>query len=194
MRTGISRICTAARTRLHPVTAVFVTVVVFAAAYLCGCGGGANSSSTVPATPTTTATATAGSTGAALRVRTVPRPGSVPGSTSTPARSPHAFAAAPITHRQASALVRTGQIAIPVAAGGPGEVSAFGQAQIGKAILRVAQAPAVVLKAPGMVVLHMHLTPVARSTLAAGHPILMFVGVQFSNGQFVQRLEVLLHP
>lgn len=166
-------------------------------ALLAGCGGGSvggsTSSSTAASTSTTAQHAASSSTAAAKKQRGGAR---TTARAARPARpSPHAFAAARITPAAATALAKQGAIILPVATGGPGKVTAFGQAEIpGKGIIHVATARPQVLRRAGIVRLTLVLTPLARAQLAAGRPIDMFVAVGFSKGLVFDREEVHLTP
>lgn len=164
----------------------WLALVALVALAVAGCGGSSpGTGATTTNAPTQGATTPGSSTTSttASGARTARKP------------SPHAFAAAPITSAGAAQLVKTGRISLPVAVGGPGTVSAFGQAALpGNGVVRVAQGSTVVSGKAGTVNLTLALTPLARAQLAAGRSILMYVGVSFSKGDVVQRLEVLLKP
>ncbi len=178
----------------HPLPLLALLALPFG--MLAGCGGGSVGGSTSAGSSATSTTgqaqhaATSGTTsakttgrGAATRAARAARP------------SPHAFAAARITPAAATALSKQGALILPVATGGPGKVTAFGQAEIpGKGIVHVATARPQVLRRAGIVRLTLVLTPLARAQLAAGRPIDMFVAVGFSKGRVFDREEVHLKP
>ena len=184
--------------RRHHIPAVIplLALVALPAGLLAGCGGG--STATGPATSassaatttqhTTTATTTPKTTGT-----TATQP---PRTTKTTAKpSPHAFASAVITPAASTHLAKSGTLVLPVAVGGPGKVSAFGQAEIPRVgIVHVADAKPVVAKRAGIVDLKLVLTPVARAQLAAGRSIVTYVAVSFSKGQVMQRSRIVLRP
>lgn len=173
-------------------------------ALLAGCGGGSIGGKTTGATTTTAATASA-TTSATTTAKQSPTPAATPTTpeqaaaaamnTETTTRPKHRFAAAPITRKAVSQLERRGSIVIPVAVGGPGKVTAFGQAEIpGKGIVHVAEAAPKTVASAGVVKLRFTLLPVARQQLAAGRSILMYVAVGFSRGDVFQRIPVRLRP
>lgn len=174
-------------------------------ALLAGCGGGSIGGKTSGATTTATASATtttsrtsktATQPAATATTPTTPEQAAAAAmNTETTTRPKHRFAAAPITHRAVSQLEQRGSIVIPVAVGGPGKVTAFGQAEIpGKGIIHVAEAAPKTVSRAGVVKLTFTLLPVARQQLAAGRSILMYVAVGFSKGEVFQRIPVRLRP
>jgi hypothetical protein len=183
-----------------------LALVVLAAGLAAGCGGGNTGSGTVASGATTaTATApptTAGTTAATTAPKTTATTRASATSRAVAALSSQAytpvkrrFAAAPLGSSAGSRLVKRGTIPITVAVGGPGRVSAFGQAQLpDKRIVHVAESDARVLKRAGVARLTLRLAPIARQTLAAGHRLVMYVAVRFSKGEVIQRLTVPLNP
>ncbi len=99
-----------------------------------------------------------------------------------------------LSSAQRSRLARTGSTTIPVTLGGPGTLTAFGQAGIGHAIVKVAHAAPVRAKGRGVVHFTLRLTPRARRRLAAGHSFVMYVGVYSSKSPEGQRITVPLKP
>lgn len=172
-----------------------LALIALPAGVVAGCGGGnvggsasATSTTTSATHAATTASGAHGSAKAAARSAAAKRK-------TRPKPSPHAFAAATITPTAASQLSKRGQLVLPVATGGPGTVTAFGQAQIaGKGIVHVADATPQAVRKAGVVDLTLTLTPLARAQLAAGRGIDMFVAVSFSKGSVFQREEVHLKP
>jgi len=182
--------------RRHHIPAAIPLLVLVAlpAGLLAGCGGG--STSTGPAT----SASAAGTTAQHAATTTTPKAGTTAthpsGTTATTAKpSPHAFASAVITPAASSQLATRGALVLPVAVGGPGTVSAFGQAEIPRVgIVHVADAKPVVAPRAGIVDLKLVLTPVARQQLAAGRSIVTYVAVSFSKGQVIQRTRIVLRP
>jgi len=188
-----------------PPAALLLALLALPVAVLAGCGGGSIGGRTTGAT-TTVAPATASTMSSTTT--TVPRPATTPTTATTPAqaatammnaetttRPKHRFAAAPITRKAVSRLEQRGSIVIPVAVGGPGKVTAFGQAEIpGKGIVHVAEAAPRTVARAGVVKLTFTLLPVARQQLAAGRSVLMYVAVGFSKGDAFQRIPVRLRP
>ena len=182
--------------RRHHIPAAIPLLVLVAlpAGLLAGCGGG--STSTGPAT----SASAAGTTAQHAATTTTPKAGTTAthpsGTTATTAKpSPHAFASAVITPAASSQLATRGALVLPVAVGGPGTVSAFGQAEIPRVgIVHVADAKPVVAPRAGIVDLKLVLTPVARQQLSAGRSIVTYVAVSFSKGQVIQRTRIVLRP
>lgn len=177
-----------------PAAIPLLALVALPAGLLAGCGGG--STATGPATSasaagTTAQHATATTTSKAPRTTTTQ-----PRTTRTTAKpAPHAFASAVITPAASSQLATRGALVLPVAVGGPGKVSAFGQAEIPRVgIVHVADARPVMAARAGIVNLKLTLTPVARAQLAAGRSIVAYVAVSFSKGQVIQRTRIVLRP
>lgn len=195
------------RRHLAPPAPLLLALLALPLGLIAGCGGGSiggktGTTGTAAATATTTATTTtspAGTQRARTTTATTPRTGvgaavaAMNADRYTPPK--HRFAAAPITHTQVSQLEKRGSIVIPVVVGGPGRVSAFGQAEIpGKGIIHVAEAAPQTVARGGVVKLTFTLSPVARQQLAAGRGILMYVAVLFSKGEVIQRIPVHLRP
>jgi len=157
--------------------------VMAVALALTGCGGGNSSSAASGATTAATGahSVSTAAQGAAV-APTLPL-------TRYSARAPQALSSA-----QRSRLALTGSVAIPVTLGGPGTLTAFGQAGIGHAIVKVAHAAPVRAKGRGVVHLTLRLTPRARRRLAAGHSFVMYVGVYSSKSPEGQRITVPLGP
>ncbi len=142
---------------------------------LTGCGGGNSSSAASASTGSDSASSTAKGAAAAP----------------TPTLTRHAVRAPEtLSFAQRTQLARSGSVAIPVTLGGPGTLTAFGQAGIGHAIVKVAHAAPVRAKGPGVVHFTLRLTPRARSRLAAGHSFAMYVGVYSSKSPEGQRITV----
>lgn len=193
------------RHRTPPVP-LLLALVALPAGLLAGCGGGSIGGKTTGATTTATTASTTATTSTttttAKRSATTATTPTTPAQAATAAmnaetttRPKHRFAAAPITHKAVSQLERRGSIVIPVAVGGPGKVTAFGQAEIpGKGIVHVAEAAPKTVARAGLVKLTFTLLPVARAQLAAGRSILMYVAVGFSKGEVFQRIPVRLRP
>ena len=192
------------RRHCTPPAALVLALLALPAGLLASCGGGSIGGKTTGATTTataatTTATATSTTTTQAATTATTP---TTPAQAATAAmnaetttRTKHRFAAAPITRKAVSQLERHGSITIPVAVGGPGKVTAFGQAEIpGKGIVHVAEAAPQTVARAGVVKLTLTLLPVGRQQLAAGRGILMYVAVGFSKGDVFQRIPVRLRP
>ena len=124
----------------------------------------------------------------------------VSGSTAAPPPSPDlnrdSFRAPPaLTSTQRSRLLRTGAVAIPVALGGPGRLTAFGQAELPHiGIGKVAHAAPLTATARGVVHLDLRLTPRAGHYLAAGHSFVMYVAIYFSKTGEGQNIPVPLTP
>jgi hypothetical protein len=192
--------------RRHPIPQVLslIALVALACGLVAGCGGGnigagasSSSASTTATRPAGSATATAPAARSMARRSGRSRASAVSAALSYQVHTPpnRRFVAAPIGSSAASQLVKHGAIVVPVAVGGPGKVSAFGQAQIaGRGIVHVAQAAPKTVRGVGIVDLKLRLTPLARAQLAAGRGILMYVAVAFSKGQVIQRLRVPLKP
>ncbi len=178
-----------------PAAIPLLVLVVLPAGLVAGCGGG--STATGPATAASAAGTTARHTTAATTPKashtTATQP---PRTTKTTAKpSPHAFASAVITPAASSQLATRGALVLPVAVGGPGTVTAFGQAEIPRVgIVHVADARPVVAARAGVVDLKLTLTPVARAQLAAGRSIVTYVAVSFSKGSVIQRTQIVLRP
>ncbi len=183
--------------RRHHIPAVIplLALVALPAGLLAGCGGG--STATGPATSASAAGTTAQHTTASTTPKTSGTTATQPQrTTKTTARpSPHAFASAVITPAASTHLAKSGALVLPVAVGGPGKVSAFGQAEIPRVgIVHVADAKPVVAARAGIVDLKLVLTPVAREQLAAGRSMVTYVAVSFSKGQVMQRTRIVLRP
>ncbi len=103
------------------------------------------------------------------------------------------FHAAPPSPAQRRDLVKSGETRIPVRLKKPGTVSAFGQAQLGLSIVRVANATPVESAGPGTATLDLRLTARARMLLANGRPMLMYVAIKFSGSRTRQQLTVPLN-
>jgi hypothetical protein len=182
-----------------PLIALFACLLAPSIGLIAGCGSSASSDTTAA-----TSTTPASQTQTAVTSSTTPRTAkpATPAATakavlSNQVHTPptHRFIAAPINQAGASQLARTGTIVVPVAVGGPGTISGFGQAEIPrKGILHVAEAAPKHVRAAGIVDLTYKLTPLARAQLAAGKSIDMFVAVSFSKGEVIQRMEVHLKP
>jgi hypothetical protein len=99
-----------------------------------------------------------------------------------------------VTAEQRAQLAEEGQTELRVRVGKAGTVSAFGQAEIGESIERVANATPQAASGTGAVSLTLRLTPVARKALAEGHSFLMYVAVRYSGDRTAQRIEVPLTP
>jgi len=173
-----------------------VALLALPAALVGGCGGGAIGSSTTGATAAATQPATQPAKTSSTTKTSATRTAAAGTARRAPARaSPHAFAAGQITSPAASALAHSGAIVLPVATGGPGRITAFGQAEIPNVgIIHVATARPATATRAGIVDLTLALTPLARRQLAAGRSIDMFVAVQFSRNDVMQREEVVLRP
>jgi hypothetical protein len=182
-----------------PPALLLLTLAALPCGLVAGCGGSGSTSTTAAtgAAATTAAAATAAS--ATRRAATTP---ATPRSAASAALAAQAytpprrrFAAAPIGAAAVSQLARTGSIRVPVAVGGPGRVSAFGQAQIPQhGILHVAEAAPRTAGRAGTVTLTLRLTPLARAQLAAHRSILMYLAISFSKGEVIQRMPVRLKP
>ena len=95
----------------------------------------------------------------------------------------------------APVLSKTGAVTIPVALGGPGRLTAFGQAELPHAgIVKVAHAAPVTAPGRGVVHLDLRLTSRARHYLAAGHSLVMYVAIYFSKTGEGQNIPVPLRP
>ncbi len=183
--------------RRHHIPAVIplLALVALPAGLLAGCGGGST------ATGRATSASAAGTTAQHAATTATPKASHTtatqpPRTTKTTAKpSPHAFAPAVITPAASTHLAKSGTLVLPVAVGGPGKVSAFGQAEIPRVgIVHVADARPVVATRAGIVDLKLVLTPVARAQLAAGRSIVTYVAVSFSKGQVMQREQIVLRP
>lgn len=173
------------------------------AALAAGCGGGSTGSGTVASGTSTAATATTTTattpTTATTRTATTPATPAARAAAvlSSQANTPpkRRFAAAPISSAAASQLAKGRTIVVPVVVGGPGKISAFGQAQLANGrIEHVAEAAPKVVHGAGTVTLQLRLKPVALQQLAAGKRMVMYVAVRFSKGEVIDRLTVPLNP
>lgn len=177
-----------------PAAIPLLALIALPAGLLAGCGGG--STATGPATSASAGATVAQHTTASTtskKAHTTATQSRTTGTTAKP--SPHAFASAVITPAASSQLATRGALILPVAVGGPGKVSAFGQAEIpGVGIVHIADARAVMAPRAGIVDLKLVLTPVARRQLAAGRSIVTYVAVSFSKGQVIQRTRIVLRP
>jgi hypothetical protein len=160
-----------------PILALFA----LAALALAGCGGGAGK---------TTTTTTAARRGGERRDSS--RQAQPPSSSLPYEQHLLPFHAAPLDAAQRRQLASTGETEIPVRLKKPGSLSAFGQAQLGLSIVRVANA-APVESGGGTANLDLRLTPRARRFLAKGHSMLMYVAIRFSGSRIRQQLTVPLH-
>jgi hypothetical protein len=182
--------------RRHHIPGVIplLALVALPAGLLAGCGGGSTASGH-PATTRTVAAAqqtTTSSSATTTRHSSTTRPART---ARTAKPSPHAFAAAAITPAAASHLAQSGTLVLPVAVGGPGTVSAFGQAELPSVgIVHVADARPMAVRRAGVVDLTLTLTPAARRRLAAGRSIVTYVAVSFSKGDVFQRMKIVLRP
>jgi hypothetical protein len=190
-----------------PPTFLLLALVALPLLLLAGCGGSASSgtAATTGGPATTTATTTSAATATATKTRHARRSPALSRAQRAVLRATvraqlytrprRRFLAAPISHAAASRLARSGAVVVPVAVGGPGTVSAFGQAQLpGQGVVRVAEAAPRTARAAGRVKLTLALTPEARARLAAGRGLLMYVAVRFSKGTVIERMPVRLAP
>lgn len=173
----------------RPLAASAIAALTLVAA---GCGSGNGRPGTAASSATTASSSTTAGRPArhaaqspAKAARSAPRPPL----TRHGIRAPETLAPA-----QRSRLARSGALSVPVTVGGPGRVSAFGQAGIGHATVKVAHAEPVQAQDRGVVHITLRLNHFARRHLAAGHSFLMYVGVSFSKGFEGQRITVPLSP
>lgn len=75
----------------------------------------------------------------------------------------------------------------------PGTLSAFGQAQLGLSIVRVANAAPVEVTSRRTAALQLRLTPPARQYLVKDRSMLMYVAIELSGSRIRQQLTVPLH-
>ncbi len=104
------------------------------------------------------------------------------------------FGTDPLSDEQISTLVENGEIPLPVRVRKAGVLSAFGQAQPGLSIIKVARAAPVTATGPGIFALRLRLTPQARKILNNGDSLLMYLAIKFSRSRTMQQLTVPLKP
>jgi hypothetical protein len=158
-----------------------LALIALAAVTLAGCGNGG--SKTVAATPRA---ARRGGKGRAHG------PSQPPASSLPYEQHLLPFHAAPLDATQRRQLTSSGETEIPINLKKPGSLSAFGQAQLGLSIVRVANAAPIESDA-GTADLELRLTARARRLLARGGSMLMYVAIRFSGSRIRQQLTVPLH-